>query len=76
MAQWVNLNENNRSVIPHRYSALSDKAGLMFLPLVGLTAGRLAGWQTKCGWILNFLKFSIGQTICIFTSFNIVIILL
>ena len=49
MAQWVNLNPNNRSVIAHRYSALSEKAGLMFLPLVDLTAGRLAGWQTNVG---------------------------
>ena len=44
MAQWVNLNRNNRSVIAHRYSALSEKAGPVLLLLVGLTAGRLAGW--------------------------------
>ena len=42
MAQWVNLNQNNRSVIAHRYSALSEKAGPMLLALVGLTAGWLA----------------------------------
>ena len=42
MAQWVNLNWNSGSVIAHRYSALSEKAGLVLLPLVGLTAGWLA----------------------------------
>ena len=76
MAQWINLNGNNRSVIVHRYSTLSEKAGPVLLPLVGFMAGRLAGWQTKCRWISKFLKFSTGQTICIFTSFNIIIILL
>ena len=39
MAQWVNLNWNNRSVIAHQYSALS---GAVLLVLVGLTAGWLA----------------------------------
>ena len=43
MVQWVNLNWNNRSVIAHRYSALSEKAEPVFLPLVSLTAGRQAG---------------------------------
>ena len=43
MAQWVNLNRNNRSVIVHRYSALSEKSGPMLLSLLGLTAGWLAG---------------------------------
>ena len=75
MTQWVNLNWNNKSVIV-QYSVLSEKAGPMLLPLVGHTAGRLAGWLMKCRWISKFLKFSTGQTICIFTSFNIVIILL
>ena len=44
MVQWVNLNWNNKSVIVHRYFALSEKAGPVLLPLVGLTAGWLAGW--------------------------------
>ena len=43
MAQWVYLNWNNRSVIVHQYSALSEKAGPVLLSLVGLTAGWLAG---------------------------------
>ena len=58
MVQWVNLSQNNRSVIAHQYSALSIKAGPVLLPLVGLTAGRLtgwlAGWETKCGRFQNF----------------------
>ena len=50
MVQWVNLNRNNRSVIVHRYSALSEKAGPMLLPLVGLMAGWLAGRQNAGGF--------------------------
>ena len=46
MAQWVDLNRNNRFVIVHQYSALSEKAGLVLLPLVGLMAGWLVGWQS------------------------------
>ena len=42
MAQWINLNRNNRSVLAHRYSALREKTGPMLLRLVGLTAGWLA----------------------------------
>ena len=72
MVQCVNLNQNNRSVVAHRYSALSEKAGPVLLPLVGFIAGRLAGRQIKCRWILKFLKFSMCQTIFIFASFNIV----
>ena len=41
MAQWVNLNRNNGSVIAHQYSTLSEKAGPVLLPIVGLTAGWL-----------------------------------
>ena len=42
MAQWINLNQNNRSVLAHQYSELREKTGFMLLPLVGLTAGWLA----------------------------------
>ena len=63
MVQCVNLNQNYRSVVAHGYSALSEKAGPVLLPLVGFIAGRLAGRQTKCRWILKFLKFFTGQTI-------------
>ena len=49
----------------------------MLLPLVGLTAAWLAGWLADEMWVdFEILKFSTGQTIRIFTSFNIVIILL
>ena len=57
MVQWVNLNRNNRSVIAHRYSALSVKAGPMLLWLVGLMAGWLAGWpagRQNAGGFQNF----------------------
>ena len=40
MAQWINLNQNNRSVLAHRYSVLWEKTGPILLPLVCLTAGR------------------------------------
>ena len=55
MAQWINLNRNNISVIVHRYSALWAHA-----PTASGSYGRLAGWQTKCRWISKFLKFSTG----------------
>ena len=53
MAQWVNLNRNNGSVIAHRFSALSEKAGPVLLLLVGLTAGWLAG-RRNAGRFQNF----------------------
>ena len=53
MAQWVNLNQNNRSVIAHQHSALSEKAGPVLLLLMGLTAGWLAGRQ-NAGRFQNF----------------------
>ena len=40
MAQWINLNCNNRSVLVHRYSVLG---GPILLLLVGLMAGREGG---------------------------------
>ena len=51
MAQWVNLNRNNRSVMAH---GLSEKAGTMLLALVGLTAG----WLTD-KMLVNFEIFKI-----------------
>ena len=64
--QWINLNWNNRSVLASRYSVVGEKTSPILLPLVGLTAGgkreagRPAGQQTKCRWVLKFLKFSTG----------------
>ena len=54
MVQWINLNQNKRSVLAHWYSVLWEKTDPILLLLV--MAGRGAGWQTKYGWILNFLN--------------------
>ena len=43
MAKWINLNQNNRSVLAHQYSVLGEKTGPILLSLVGLMAGREAG---------------------------------
>ena len=43
MVQWINLNQNNRSVLAHQYSVLHEKTGPILLPLVGLMADRQAG---------------------------------
>ena len=59
-AQWINLNRNNRSVLASRYSVLWEKNGPILPPLVGLTAGREGGQQTKYGWISKFQNFSTG----------------
>ena len=40
MAQWINLNWNNRSVLEHQYSVMGEKTGLILLPLVDVTTGR------------------------------------
>ena len=57
MAQWINLNRNNRSAsifcIVRKNWAHAPTAS-------GSYAGWLAGWQMKCGWISKFLKFSTG----------------
>ena len=55
MAQWINLNGNNRSVLAHRYSVLGEKTGPILLLLVGLTAGRQASRQ-KSQWVLKFVN--------------------
>ena len=60
MAQWINLNRNNGSVLANRFPSSWEKTGPLLPPLVGLTAGWLAGWlagwQTIHGWIRNFKK--------------------
>ena len=40
MAQWIDLNQNNRYMLAHRYSVSEEKTGPILLPLVRLTAGR------------------------------------
>ena len=47
MAQWTNLNRNNIFVNPTWLPLLCEKSGAIHLAEPGLTAGRLAGWQTK-----------------------------
>ena len=49
MAQRINLNGNNRSVVAYKYSALCVHA-----PTASGSYGRLAGWQTNAGGFQNF----------------------
>ena len=59
MAQWLSLNQNNRSVLACWYSVLGEKTGPILLPLVGLMADREASRQTnyRCGsQFLNSLQ--------------------
>ena len=58
MAQWINLNQNNRSLLAHQYSVLGEK--LAHPPTASGSYGREAGQQMKCGWVLHFKKFSAG----------------
>ena len=43
MAQWTNLNWNNKFVNPRRFPLLCEISGAIHPALVGLMAGRLAG---------------------------------
>ena len=45
MAQWTNVNRNNRFVNPPPLPWLSEISGALHLALPGLTAGRQAGRQ-------------------------------
>ena len=45
IAQWINLNGNNKSVLARRYSVLLEKVGAILQLLVGLMAGRRANGQ-------------------------------
>ena len=44
MAQWINLNRNNCFVNRTRLPLFCEISGAVHLTLVGLTAGRQAGW--------------------------------
>ena len=46
MAQWMNLHQNNSFVNWMRLPLLCEKFGAILLVLVGLTVGRLGGWQS------------------------------
>ena len=43
IAQEIDLDQNNRLVLVHRYSVLEEKTDPILLLLVGLTAGREGG---------------------------------
>ena len=43
MEQWINLNQNNRSVLAHQYSVLWEKTSPILLLVVVLMAQRLTG---------------------------------
>ena len=45
IAQWMNLNRNNRSILAHLYSVLGEKTGPILVPLVGLMTGMQGGRQ-------------------------------
>ena len=45
MAQWTNLNWNNSFINPRRLPLLCEISGAVYLVLVGLMAGWLAGRQ-------------------------------
>ena len=51
--QWINHNQNNRSVLVCRYCVLWEKTGPILPPLVGLMAGRHGG-RRNVGEIWNF----------------------
>ena len=56
--QWINLNRNNRSVLAHQCSVLSEKTGPILLPLVGLTVGGQAGRQ-HTGYMSSYALFRV-----------------
>ena len=70
MAQWVNRLRNNIFVNPPPLPLLCEISGALHLAQPGLTAGRQAGWQTKCRRILKFSKLAVGQNIRLVTLFN------
>ena len=63
MAQWI-LNRNNRFVLASASIFCIEKINWPYFPTAsrsyGREGGRQAGRQTKCGWVLKFLKFSIA----------------
>ena len=46
MAQWINLHQNNSFVNWMQLPLLCENFGAILLVLVGVTAGRQAGWQS------------------------------
>ena len=69
MAQWINLNQNNRSMLTHQHSVLGEKTGPILVLLVGCMAGREGGRAgrryvgrpaEKMRVAFKFLKFPTG----------------
>ena len=60
MAQWVNRLRNNIFVNPPPLPLSCEISGALHLAQPGLTAGRLADWQTKYRRILKFSKLAVG----------------
>ena len=69
MAQWKNLLQNNGFVNPMRFPMLCEKSGTLHLAELGLTAGWLAGQQTKYRYTSKFLN-SLDRNIILFATFN------
>ena len=44
MAQWMNLHQNNSFVNQTRLPLFCEVSGAIHMVLVGLMAGKLAGW--------------------------------
>ena len=65
-----NLNRNNSFVNQMQLPLLCEKSEAILLVLVGLTAGRQAGRQTKYCQVRKFLKLSTDRTVGIFADFN------
>ena len=72
MAQWVNHLRNNIFVNAPPLPLLCEISGALHLAQPGLTAGRLAGWQTKYRQIgiSKFSKLAVGRNIQLIVSFN------
>ena len=70
MAQWVSCLRNKIFVNPPPLPLLCEISGALHLAQPGLTAGWLAGWQTKYRWISKFLKLAVGRNIRLVVSFN------
>ena len=57
MAQWINLNQNNISVVAHQYSAV--RKNWAYIPTASGSYSRLAGWLVnEIRMDFKFLKFS------------------
>ena len=60
MAQWVNRLWNNIFINPLPLPLSCEISGAVHLAQPGLTAGWLAGWQTKYRRISKFSKLAVG----------------